>query len=135
MEVVTRIALLRATLAERRRAGQRLAFVPTMGNLHAGHMSLLSAARFRADRVVASIFVNPLQFGPADDFLRYPRTPTEDSLLLTEAGCDLLFAPTVEQIYPDGGSQPRSTDTTRISMMPSQNVGVDNPASPIALAT
>jgi pantoate--beta-alanine ligase len=69
-------------------------------------MSLLSAARFRADRVVASIFVNPLQFGPADDFLRYPRTPTEDSLLLSEAGCDLLFAPTVEQIYPDGGSQP-----------------------------
>lgn len=106
MDTVTTVADVRARIRAWRGAGERIAFVPTMGNLHAGHMSLLSAARFRADRVVASIFVNPLQFGPADDFLRYPRTPTEDSMLLSEAGCDLLFAPTVEQIYPDGGSQP-----------------------------
>jgi pantoate--beta-alanine ligase len=106
MDTVTTVAEVRARIRAWRSAGERIAFVPTMGNLHAGHMSLLSAARFRADRVVASIFVNPLQFGPADDFLRYPRTPTEDALLLSEAGCDLLFAPTVEQIYPDGGSQP-----------------------------
>jgi pantoate--beta-alanine ligase len=106
MDTVTTVADVRARIRAWRSAGERIAFVPTMGNLHAGHMSLLSAARFRADRVVASIFVNPLQFGPADDFLRYPRTPTEDALLLSEAGCDLLFAPTVEQIYPDGGSQP-----------------------------
>jgi pantoate--beta-alanine ligase len=106
MDTVTTVEDVRARIRDWRAAGDRIAFVPTMGNLHAGHMSLLSAARFRADRVVASIFVNPLQFGPADDFLRYPRTPTEDSLLLSEAGCDLLFAPTVEQIYPDGGSQP-----------------------------
>jgi pantoate--beta-alanine ligase len=106
MDTVTTVLDVRARIRAWRAAGDRIAFVPTMGNLHAGHMSLLSAARFRADRVVASIFVNPLQFGPADDFLRYPRTPTEDSLLLSEAGCDLLFAPTVEQIYPDGGSQP-----------------------------
>ena len=106
MDTVTTVADVRARIRTWRSAGERIAFVPTMGNLHAGHMSLLSAARFRADRVVASIFVNPLQFGPADDFLRYPRTPGEDSLLLSEAGCDLLFAPPVEQIYPDGGSQP-----------------------------
>jgi pantoate--beta-alanine ligase len=106
MDTVTTVEEVRARVRAWRSAGERIAFVPTMGNLHAGHMSLLSAARFRAERVVASIFVNPLQFGPNDDFLRYPRTPTEDALLLSEAGCDLLFAPTVEQIYPDGGSQP-----------------------------
>lgn len=106
MDTVTTVEEVRARIRAWRAAGERVAFVPTMGNLHAGHMSLLAAARFRANRVVASIFVNPLQFGPADDFLRYPRTPLEDTQLLSEAACDLLFAPTVEQIYPDGGSQP-----------------------------
>jgi pantoate--beta-alanine ligase len=73
-----------------------------MGSLHEGHMSLLTAAREQADRVVASVFVNPLQFGPGEDFERYPRTPEDDSRLLAAAGCDLLFLPGVEEIYPDG---------------------------------
>jgi len=88
-----------------RAAGQRVALVPTMGNLHAGHLSLLAAARYRADRVITSVFVNPLQFGPAEDFAAYPRTLAEDEGLLAEAHCDLLFAPNVEQVYPDGSAQ------------------------------
>jgi len=105
MDTVTTVAEVRARIQEWRAAGQRIALVPTMGNLHAGHMSLLAAARFRADRVIASVFVNPLQFGPAEDFAAYPRTLEEDARLLEEAHCDLLFAPTVEQMYPDGGAQ------------------------------
>jgi pantoate--beta-alanine ligase len=105
MLTVTRIAELRAILQGWRREGSRIGFVPTMGNLHAGHMSLLAAARFRADRVVASVFVNPLQFGPNEDFDRYPRTPVEDAQLLQEARCDLLFLPTVEEMYPEGRDQ------------------------------
>jgi len=105
MLTVARIAELRAVLQDWRREGARIAFVPTMGNLHAGHMSLLAAARFRAERVVASVFVNPLQFGPNEDFDRYPRTPVEDAQLLQEAHCDLLFLPTVDEMYPEGRDQ------------------------------
>ncbi len=76
-----------------------------MGNLHAGHGSLLTLARARAARVVASVFVNPIQFGPSEDFAAYPRTLAEDEQLLRAARCDLLFAPPVEEIYPDGGTQ------------------------------
>jgi pantoate--beta-alanine ligase len=76
-----------------------------MGNLHAGHASLLEAARDHASRVVASIFVNPLQFGPSEDFAGYPRTLAEDQALLGEADCDLLFAPSVAELYPDEGTQ------------------------------
>lgn len=106
MDTVTTVAEVRARIQDWRASGSRVAFVPTMGNLHAGHMSLLAAARFRADRVIASVFVNPLQFGPAEDFAAYPRTLDDDARLLEEAHCDLLFAPTVEQMYPDGGAQP-----------------------------
>lgn len=78
-------------------------FVPTMGALHAGHLSLLRIARERqADRVVASVFVNPTQFGPNEDFTRYPRQAEEDAAMLEEAGCDLLFLPEVDTIYPPG---------------------------------
>jgi pantoate--beta-alanine ligase len=106
MDVAATVAEVRARVRDWRQAGLRVALVPTMGNLHAGHLSLLAAARFRADRVIASVFVNPLQFGPAEDFAAYPRTLADDQGLLHEAHCDLLFAPPVEQIYPDGGAQP-----------------------------
>jgi len=99
------VAEVRARVGNWRQQRQRIAFVPTMGSLHAGHMSLLTAAREHGQRVVVSIFVNPLQFGPGEDFGRYPRTLEEDAALLVEAGCDLLFAPSVKQLYPEGGSQ------------------------------
>ena len=85
-----------------REAGETIALVPTMGALHAGHMALVEAARAEADRVVASIFVNPLQFGPSEDLDRYPRQEAEDAELLEEHGCDLLWLPTAEQLYPPG---------------------------------
>ncbi len=107
METVTSIAQVRDRIHAWRAAHERVALVPTMGNLHAGHQSLLAAAHARAQRVVASIFINPLQFGPNEDFTRYPRTPREDERLLTEAGCDLLFAPPVAEIYPQADQPTR----------------------------
>ena len=106
MQIVTTIEAVRTRVRAWRGAGERIAFVPTMGNLHAGHGSLLTLARERAARVIASVFVNPTQFGPSEDFAAYPRTLAEDERLLREARCDLLFAPPVEEIYPDGGTQP-----------------------------
>jgi pantoate--beta-alanine ligase len=113
MVTVERIEALRDVVRLWRNEGARIGFVPTMGSLHAGHMSLLSAARFRADRVIASVFVNPLQFGPGEDFERYPRTPEDDQRLLADAGCDLLFLPDVREIYPDGRES-----ATRVSVKP-----------------
>ncbi len=107
METVATIAALRARVHAWRAGGARVALVPTMGNLHAGHQSLLAAAHARAQHVVASVFVNPLQFGPTEDFSRYPRTPQRDEQLLAEAGCDLLFAPSVAEIYPEGDQPTR----------------------------
>lgn len=102
MHVVHEVAALRAQIAQWRKAGECVALVPTMGNLHAGHYSLIGLARERADRVVASIFVNPTQFGPNEDFARYPRTPEADEAGLAAAGCDLVFRPAVEEMYPFG---------------------------------
>ena len=85
-----------------RAEGNRIALVPTMGALHAGHIALIEAAKRQGTRVVASIFVNPKQFGPTEDLARYPRREATDARMLTEAGCDLLWAPTVEEMYPDG---------------------------------
>ncbi len=85
-----------------REAGEIIALVPTMGALHAGHMALIEAAKAEADRVVASIFVNPLQFGPNEDLDRYPRQEAEDAELLAHHGCDLLWLPTANQLYPPG---------------------------------
>lgn len=102
MQVVADISALRAQVAHWRQAGERIAFVPTMGNLHAGHYGLITLARERAERVVASIFVNPTQFGPNEDFDQYPRTPETDAQGLSAHGCDLLFRPSVQAMYPFG---------------------------------
>ncbi|HET7570035.1 MAG TPA: pantoate--beta-alanine ligase [Gammaproteobacteria bacterium] len=102
MKKIERVAPLRAAVAGWRAAGEHVALVPTMGNLHAGHMALVARARELADRVVVSIFVNPLQFGPNEDLAAYPRTPDEDRAKLTDAGVDVLFAPDVEVMYPQG---------------------------------
>jgi pantoate--beta-alanine ligase len=100
IDVVTELTALRGLVSGWKRTGQRVALVPTMGNLHAGHFSLIVLARRHADRVVASVFVNPTQFGPNEDFNRYPRTPEADSVGLAEAGCDAMWLPSVEAMYP-----------------------------------
>ena len=102
MQTHSTLAALRAQLRQWRREGNSVGFVPTMGNLHAGHHDLVKLARRHADRVVASIFVNPTQFGPNEDYARYPRTPDSDINGLAETGCDALFLPSVEQMYPFG---------------------------------
>jgi pantoate--beta-alanine ligase len=96
------VAGLRAQVAEWRRAGLRTAFAPTMGNLHEGHIDLVRTAAGQADRVIVSIFVNPLQFGPGEDFTSYPRTLEEDLERLAGTGCTLVFAPTEAVMYPQG---------------------------------
>jgi pantoate--beta-alanine ligase len=102
MQIVARPSELRDRVNQWRRSGERVAFVPTMGNLHAGHGSLVTEARQRAQRVVVSVFVNPLQFGPNEDFASYPRTPNDDRQLLEGLGVDVLFVPEVEDMYPHG---------------------------------
>ena len=102
MLTVHTVTELREQVARWKKAGDRVAFVPTMGNLHAGHLKLIARARSVAARTVASVFVNPLQFGPNEDFERYPRTLPEDRAKLEAAGCDLLFAPDVAEMYPRG---------------------------------
>ncbi len=102
MNLVRTVADLRAAIKRARGDGKRIGFVPTMGNLHDGHIALVRKAGQRADFVVASIFVNPLQFGPNEDLASYPRTLAADQDKLFEAGCHLLFAPNVEEMYPNG---------------------------------
>jgi len=102
IDVVSDLSTLRERVRHWKREGLRVALVPTMGNLHAGHHSLVALARREADRVVASVFVNPTQFGPHEDFGRYPRTPDADAQGLAQAGCDLMWAPSVETMYPFG---------------------------------
>ena len=104
MQTVREMRQLGSALVALRAGGMRIAFVPTMGALHAGHLALVEEARRQADRVVASIFVNPLQFGQGEDLDRYPRQEKEDARALEQAGCDLLWIPTAEQMYPPGFS-------------------------------
>ena len=104
MKTVTTVANLRGALAAFREKGQSVALVPTMGALHAGHLALVEQARKAAGKVVVSIFVNPRQFGPGEDLDRYPRDLAGDTAKLREAGADLLFAPSVDEMYPDGFS-------------------------------
>lgn len=101
-DIVQALPELRERVRAWKRAGQRIAFVPTMGNLHEGHFSLVRLAREQADRVVASVFVNPTQFGPNEDFARYPRTPERDAEGLAAVGCDLLWQPDLATMYPFG---------------------------------
>jgi pantoate--beta-alanine ligase len=115
MLTVTTISAVRARVAQWRAAGERVVFVPTMGNLHAGHVSLIEAARRHGKRFVASIFVNPMQFGPNEDFAHYPRTPTQDAQMLERAGCDLMFMPEVDEIYPNGATHATRVEVPGIS--------------------
>lgn len=105
MNTVKTVAELRAVIARARSQGKRIGLVPTMGNLHAGHIALVNTALRHADFVVASIFVNPLQFGRGEDLDSYPRTLAADQDKLVDAGCHLLFAPDVSEMYPDGMEQ------------------------------
>ncbi len=102
LTIIHTVADLRIQVAGWHRRGLRVALVPTMGALHAGHLALIAAARAQADRVVASIFVNPTQFGPHEDFDRYPRDQASDAAALAGAGCDLLYAPGVGEMYQAG---------------------------------
>lgn len=102
MRIVTKIAELRRLVAHEKSQGHRVSLIPTMGNLHAGHLKLVETARQESDFVLCSIFVNPLQFGPDEDLSRYPRTPEDDQRGLTQAGCHCLFAPSAEEMYPNG---------------------------------
>jgi pantoate--beta-alanine ligase len=104
LPVARTVAELRRTVAEWRRADETVALVPTMGALHAGHLALIAYARARADRVIASIFVNPTQFAPNEDFARYPRDEAGDASKLAAASCDLLYAPNAAEMYPAGFS-------------------------------
>jgi len=102
MLMIQDIAQLRALIRQWRSAGERVAFVPTMGNLHQGHLQLVDTAKQRADRVIVSIFVNPMQFGAHEDLDKYPRTLEQDCKGLTEHGADAVFTPTPQLIYPRG---------------------------------
>ena len=104
MIVVRELAALRGHVAAARRGGARLALVPTMGALHQGHVALVDAARRHADRVAVSIFVTPLQFDRAQDLARYPRDEANDLAILREAGCDLVWLPGVDEMYPAGAA-------------------------------
>ena len=130
MQTLQDAAGLRATIRGWRTQGHTIGFVPTMGNLHAGHHALVKLARARTDRVVASVFVNPTQFGPNEDFARYPRTLAQDQAGLAESECDLLFAPEVAAIYPYGPEKsvslhvPELTDTLEGAHRPGHFDGV-----------
>jgi pantoate--beta-alanine ligase len=102
MQIIEQIADMRAWSEGERRQSRRIVFVPTMGSLHEGHLCLVRDAKTRGERVVVSIFVNPMQFGPSEDFAKYPRDLQRDRALLESLGADVLFHPTVAEIYPDG---------------------------------
>jgi pantoate--beta-alanine ligase len=130
MQTVAGVDDLRERIGAWRRAGRRIGFVPTMGNLHNGHFSLCEIARSQADRVVASVFVNPTQFGPREDFAGYPRTLEQDQAGLAACGCDLLFAPHIDVIYPFGPKEsvrievPGISDVLEGALRPGHFAGV-----------
>jgi len=113
---VTTVAELREYVHQAKFKGLSVGFVPTMGNLHAGHMSLVKHANKQCDVVIASIFVNPLQFNDQSDLTNYPRTLEQDQLLLDDNGCDLLFTPTVVEMYPNGQKNQSIVSVPDVSM-------------------
>jgi pantoate--beta-alanine ligase len=115
MNIVTHISELRSLLNGHRLAGRRVAVVPTMGNLHSGHIHLVNEAQRHGDIVVCTIFVNPMQFGKNEDLDAYPRTLAQDAQKLETAGCTLLFAPPVSEIYPDGLEQQTVVSVPKLS--------------------
>lgn len=123
MKTETTIQGLTASLSPARAARKIIGFVPTMGNLHEGHLNLVREARKICDVVVVSIFVNPIQFGPNEDFENYPRTLEQDSHLLADVGCDIVFAPSIEQMY---GNKPRLTNIT-VSEITNDLCGLQRP--------
>jgi len=126
------VGKLRTRRATWREAGERVAFVPTMGNLHHGHLELVRRGRELADRVVVSIFVNPLQFAPTEDLAAYPRTLAQDTERLLAAGADLLFAPTVEEMYP---SPPAEQTRVEVRGLSDILCGASRPGHFVGVAT
>lgn len=124
IETVNSVEALRKQVRNAKTRGLSVGFVPTMGNLHAGHMRLVTEAKKQCDFVIASIFVNPLQFNDKDDLSRYPRTLEQDQALLLEHGCDVLFAPNVDEMYPNG------QDSQSIVSVPDVSLGLCGGARP-----
>ena len=117
MQVINSVAQLRKVIQHARDRDESIGFVPTMGNLHEGHIYLVKQARKQCDLVVASIFVNPLQFAAGEDLDTYPRTLEADKAKLTTNGCDLLFAPSVDEIYPQGQQAETTVELPELSRL------------------
>ncbi|TQV74800.1 pantoate--beta-alanine ligase [Aliikangiella marina] len=115
MEIIQDPKQLQSTMLRLKQAGKTIGFVPTMGNLHQGHLSLIDIAKTKADIVVASIFVNPMQFGPNEDFGNYPRTMDDDLSKLEAKGTDFVFTPTIDQVYPLGKDIHTSVEANRLT--------------------
>lgn len=132
MKTIASIDLLRQEIRQHRLAGKTIGLVPTMGNLHKGHIELVKVAKKHSDIVVASIFVNPLQFGANEDFSSYPKTMEADQQKLRADGCDLLFAPTVAEMYPNG--QPIETQVS-VNALANDHCGASRPGHFSGVAT
>lgn len=130
LPVARSVASLRQTVADWRKDGLRIGFVPTMGALHAGHLSLVERAKERADRVIVSIFVNPTQFGPTEDFSKYPRQEASDAARLAAFGVDVLYSPSVEEMYPAGAAT-----TVSVGVVTERLEGVFRPTHFAGVAT
>ncbi len=115
MKIISSPKALQSDLLQQKRQGKTIAFAPTMGNLHDGHLSLVTLGKKQADLMVSSIFVNPKQFGPNEDFESYPRTLSKDIELLKSVGCDYLLTPTIQDIYPQGEKQHTSVKVNRLT--------------------
>ena len=132
MKIIPDVSELRQQIAQWKKLGQRIAFVPTMGNLHEGHLALVREARRQADRVVVSIFVNPLQFGVDEDLDAYIRTEQRDCELLQENTCDLVFLPKVETMYPVAMQKHTRVEVPGIS---AQLCGISRPGHFVGVTT